>query len=286
MGKRLWGLVFVFVLGFLLLGAAGCGQEEQQKLRVATGTSLIAAIVSQLGGEHVEVTNIIPPGACPGHFDLKPSDVQKLAKARLFLRHDWQGQMFTADLIKSVHNEELVVVPLAVKGNWMAPPVQRQAIEKIAAVLTKYDPAHKRDYEENKAKAVAAVEAKERELRSRLAAAGVENIKVLCAEMQQGFVSWAGFKVVATYGRPEELTPEKVAALIRKGKEEGVKLVIDNLQSGPDAGKQIAAELGAARVVLSNFPGAWPGTATWEAAVTKNVDLLLEAVKKAQGQGQ
>jgi len=71
--------------------------------------------------------------------------------------------------------------------------------------------------------------------------------------MQQGFLKWAGFDVVATYGRPEELSPKKMQELINKGKEAGIKLVVDNLQSGPDAGAGIAEEIGAAQVI-SNFP--------------------------------
>ena len=33
-----------------------------------------------------------------------------------------------------------------------------------------------------------------------------------------------------------------------------VALVVDNLQSGPNTGKQIAEDIGAAHVTLSNFP--------------------------------
>jgi len=56
--------------------------------------------------------------------------------------------------------------------------------------------------------------------------------------------------------------------------------VVDNLQSGPDAGKGIVKELGAVQVTISNFPRALPQTDTWAAAIDKNVELLLEAVKQ------
>ncbi|MGB9859320.1 MAG: metal ABC transporter substrate-binding protein [Moorellaceae bacterium] len=263
----------------------GCGAPEAGKLKVATGTSLIADIVQKIGGDKVEVVNIVPPSACPGHFDLKPGDVQKLAEARLFLRHDWQGTMFTKELIDSVHNKDLQVVEIAVAGNWMAPPVQKEAVKKIAEVLEEKDPGHKAYYQENAQRLLAAVEEKEKEVRAKLEAAGVRKVKVLCAEMQQGFLKWAGFDIVATYGRPEELNPQKMQELITKGKQAGVKLVVDNLQSGPDAGAGIAKELGAAQVTISNFPGGFPQTDTWSAALDKNVELILKALetlKKSQ----
>lgn len=280
--KRILVLAGVTFLMLVLL-LAGCSTKTQKesKLNVATGSTLIASIVKEIGKDRVVVTNIVPPGVCPGHFDLKPGDVQKLSTAQLLLYHDWESRVFSENLLKSVHNDKLVAVPIAVQGNWMAPPVQKQAIEAISAVLCQHDPANQAFYQENTRKALAEVEAKEKELRTKLQAANVGQVKILCAEMQQGFLKWAGFQIVGTYGRSEDFTPQKMQELLRKGREEGVKLVVDNLQSGPEAGKGLAEELKAPHVVLSNFPGAWPGTDTWAAAVTKNVDLLLEALKKS-----
>lgn len=280
--KRIYSRITAIILVILLLAISGCAAKESPKLKVATGTSLIADIVKNVGGDKVETVNIVPPAACPGHFDLKPGDVQKLAEARLFLRHDWQGKMFTKELIESVHNKDLQVVEVAVAGNWMAPPVQKEAVTKIAGILMEKDPSNRAYYEQNADRLVSQIEAKGQETLSRLQAAGAGGVKVLCSEMQQGFLKWAGFDVVATYGRPEELSPQKMQELINKGKQAGVKLVVDNLQSGPDAGKGMAKELGAAKVTISNFPGGLPQTDTWSAALDKNVELLLDALKEVK----
>jgi hypothetical protein len=40
----------------------------------------------------------------------------------------------------------------------------------------------------------------------------------------------------------------------------------------------IAKEIGAAQVTLSNFPGGFEGTETWAQAIAKNVDLLIAAI--------
>ncbi|HHV75626.1 MAG TPA: zinc ABC transporter solute-binding protein [Thermoanaerobacterium sp.] len=119
---------------------------------------MIADIVKNVGGDKVEVVNVVPPAACPGNFDLKPGDVQKLAEARLFLRHDWQGSMFTKELIESVHNKDLQVVEVAVAGNWMAPPVQKEAVTKFAGVLMEKDPSNRAYYEQNADRLVSQIE--------------------------------------------------------------------------------------------------------------------------------
>jgi zinc transport system substrate-binding protein len=55
-------------------------------------------------------------------------------------------------------------------------------------------------------------------------------------------------------------------------------LVVNNLQDGKDAGKALAEELGAKNLNLSNFPGGFDDTETWEKAIDRNIELILEAV--------
>jgi zinc transport system substrate-binding protein len=101
--------------------------------------------------------------------------------------------------------------------------------------------------------------------------------------MQAGFVKWAGFDVVATYGRPEELSVGQVAELVAKARQAGVVLVIDNLQSGATATSEaMARDVGAVQVTISNFPGGLKGTESWEKALDRNVELLFEALARAK----
>jgi hypothetical protein len=122
-------------------------------------------------------------------------------------------------------------------------------------------------------------------VKNRLQDAGVANVKVICAEMQAGFVSWAGFNITATFGRPEDLSPADVDQLITEAKQAGVALVIDNLQSGSTTlGASIEGDVNAIPVTISNFPGGLENTETWERAIDKNVDLLLEALQEWRAQ--
>lgn len=277
----------VVVAGLLLAGCArdqagqpvDQGVPEPVKLKVVTTTSLIGHIVQEVGRDRVEVANIIPPASCPGHFDVKPTDMAILVDAAVFFMHAWQGEMFTDELIRAARNEELEKVVLAVQGNWMTPPVQSEAVTTITAALAAADPANASFYEENAAVLKQQVETVGREMKARLDAAGVNEVKVLVSEMQTGFLKWAGFDVAGHFGRPEDTSPKQMEELIKLGRDSGVTLVVDNLQSGHDAGKAIARELGAKHVMLSNFPGGFAGTDTWAQAIERNVDLLLDTLK-------
>ena len=256
----------------------GCSPAGTSKLKIVTSTSLLASIVERVGGDMVDVVNIIPPAQCPGHFDVKPGDIQKLADADLFLLHGWQGEMFSQDLIASANNPDLTVVTIDVKGNWITPPVQLEATDKITTALCRVDDKNSSAYQKSAAEFKEKIEAKEAEIKAKLAQVKLSDVNVMCADQLPGFVQWAGLNMVATYGDPDSLTPKVVKDLVDKGRQAGVTLIIDNLQSGQNAGAGIAEELGCKRVILSNFPGGFDNTETWEKAIDRNIELLLEAI--------
>ena len=160
----------------------------------------------------------------------------------------------------------------------MAPPYQAEAVAKIAAVLSEIDEPNSAYFQRRAERRQEEILTKGDELQTDLEEAGVNEVSVICSSLQTGFVEWAGFEVVATYGRPEELTPAKVADIVASAKAAGVALVIDNLQSGPEAGKAMAQDIGAVQVTISNFPGGFEDTETWEKTIINNIDLLLEAL--------
>jgi len=273
-------LAIVMLLLILMVLFPGCSEEQaSNKLKVVTTTSIIASIVEQVGADMVEVTNIIPPAQCPGHFDVKPGDIQMLADAQLFFKHGWQGEMFSTQLIDSANNPDLVVVTLNIDGNWMTPAVHSQAVGNITAALAEADPENAVFYQDNAKSFQEAIAAKGNELKAELTAANVSQYKVICGNMIKGLIVWSGFNVLASYPRPEDLTPQKMQELINTGRQSGVAIVIDNLQSGKaDAGVIMAEEIGAAQVTLTNFPGGFDNTETWEKALEKDVELLLAAL--------
>ncbi len=269
------GLTATLVLG-------GCSPTTTAKLSVVTSTSLIAQVVKRVGDDRVDVINIIPPAQCPGHFDVKPGDIQKLAEAGLFLLHGWQGEKFSQELIASANNPDLTVVTLDIQTtenqNWMVPAVQMEAVDIITSALCQVDNENSAAYQQSAAEYKDKISAKEAEIKAKLAGENLSSINVMCAETQAGFVGWVGFNIVTTYGHSDSLTPQVVKELVDTGRDSEATLIIDNLQSGKDTGKAITEELGSTRITLSNFPGGFENTETWEKAIDKNIELILAAI--------
>jgi zinc transport system substrate-binding protein len=274
-------LVIILLLSLVLsIFTGGCAEEDNSKLKIVTSTSLIAQIVERIGGDKVSVVNIIPPAQCPGHFDVKPGDIQKLADAALFIIHNWQGEKFSADLIASANNKNLTTVSIEQAGNWMEPQVQRDAADKIAEILARLDSDSAAAYNKAAVEYKNTVTAKETEIKNKLADKNLAAVNVLCDEQQAGFVKWAGLNILSTYGRPETFTPQIVKDLVDKGKTGKVTLVIDNMQTGGESGKSLAEQLGVKQITLSNFPGGYDDTGTWEKAIDKNIELILNITGK------
>jgi len=284
--KKLGILVAAILVLSLAVGTlfGGCTTESPSNLKVVTSTSLLTQIVQRVGGDKVDVVNIIPPAQCPGHFDAKPSDIQKLADADLFLLHGWQGEKFSQDLIASAGNPDLTVTQVNAKvgenTNWMTPSVQQAATDKVASALAQLDTGNSSYYQKSATDYKDMVAAKEAVIRARTAQANLPSVNVMCADMQTGFVKWVGFNLITTFGRPDSLTPQVVKELVDKGKAQNVSLIIDNMQSGQDAGAGIAEELGCTRIILTNFPGGFENTETWEKAIDRNIELIMAAVAR------
>lgn len=278
-----WGILVAAVMVLTLALTAllgGCASESSAKLKVVTSTSLMEYIVKQVGGDIVDVTNLVPPNQHPGNFDVKPGDIQNLSSADLFLLHGWPGEGYADKLIISASNPNLKVVKAGIDGNWMIPSVQAAAVDKVSSVLIEIDSKHTSAYQQAAEAYKKIIEAKEANIKNKLTQVNVAAVQVIVSARQADFLQWAGFQVTGTFANAQALTPQVIKELVDKGKTAGVILVINNLQDGKDAGKAIAGELGVKNLNLSNFPGGFDGTETWEKAIDYNIDILLDGIKR------
>jgi zinc transport system substrate-binding protein len=276
--KKFFAMLLAF-LSFSTILLGGCNDTNTIKLKVMTSTSLMTYIVEQIGGTYVEAINLVPPNRHPGNFDIKPDDIQKLATAKLFLLHGWPGETYADKLVAAANNPNLKVIKATVDGNWMIPSIQSAATDKVSSVLCEVDPNNATSYKKNADKYKATIQVKDTEIKNKLVKANVSKINVIASSRQADFLQWAGFNVVATFNSPSSLTPQVVKDLVDKGKTGAVTLIINNLQDGEDAGKAIAEELKAKNLNLSNFPGGFSNTETWEKTIDYNVNILINAIK-------
>ena len=287
MNKKLVpGTLAVLVLASTFTALSCTQPSTEPSTDIMAGSSFIANIIQEVADNEVETHALIPPGVCPGHYDVKPSDIEALANSKALIIHNYQQDYQNVlGAIEAADNPDLMIRVINMTGNWMVPSVQAEGVGKIAQALGEIYPENADYYQENAMEREQAILAYGAAVEDRLEDAEANGVKVICAEMQAGFAGWAGFDIVATFGRPEDLTPAQVADLIDEAQGAGAALIIDNLQSGSTTlGASLEQDVAAIPVTISNFPGGLENTETWEKAIDKNVDLLLDALNEWEEQ--
>ena len=98
--NKIINLIIFSLIFFLLIN---CFPRKSAQIKVLVTTSLIETIVANIGHERIEVISIIPSGMCPGHFDLKPHNVQLASSCQVLFFHGWEK--WINELKKSVNNK-------------------------------------------------------------------------------------------------------------------------------------------------------------------------------------
>jgi len=236
------------VLAVLL--AAGCQHQGGDRLTIVASTANVGAVIRAVGGDRVECITLAPAGMCPGHFDIRPSHVAAVARADLIVRQGWED--WFDGLARELPEPRARVYTCSTGGNWMLPDVHRRAVGELTGLLAGLDSVAADTFRSRAAVYLARVDSAA--LLARASFSGRVLPRALAAEHQAPFLRWLGFRVVATYGRPEEFTASELTRLASVGADSAVGIVIDNLQSGPGAGRSLAEALHARHADLTNFP--------------------------------
>jgi len=242
---------------------------EGKPIVLAT-TSVLASIVRDLAGDRVVVEVIASPSICPAHYDVKPSDVEKVREASLILRHGFEP--WVEDLVKASGSNASIV---NIKGPWNTPRFLREKYVAVANILNEYLDIN---VSVNLERCLRVINKTSEWLKSFAEENGFTGTPVVAMKWQEGFLSFLGFNIVASYGPPEKVTPRQYEELIMNATEKNALLVVDNLQSGTELGRKIASEINGVEVALTNFPGTAPRLDNMTEVMKYNTQLLAQAL--------
>jgi zinc transport system substrate-binding protein len=235
---------------------------------VTSDTILSGMCEALLPSDIFVITAILPSGQCPGHYDVKLTDIAKVKQADLVI--SFRGMPF-------MNQTEIAAdknLPIDTNGrNWMAPPSYIAGLSILADKLVKRFPEQRQQILTRKERAIWKTDETVRSLNSRLQQASVSQKPVIASSMLKEPLEWMGFRVACDYGRPESLSTKEIVELTRIGKDQKAVMIVDNLQSGPEAGKGIAEALKVPHVIFSNFPS----EKGYAATLSENVNAALAA---------
>lgn len=270
--------LFLTIMGIALLGVSTSHSNTSQEGNartvrgiVASDTILSGMIASLLPPKRYFVEAMLPPGQCPGHYDVKLSDIERIKKAHLIV--SFKGMPFMDNAGPAGKNQLLMD---AGGRNWMAPESYIHGLTILAEGLSERFPEDKDEIMRRKEETIRLVRTAANSLLEKIERVGITGKAIIASSMQKETLEWMGFRVMAEYGRPEAMSARKFARLSKIARDQHAIVVVDNLQSGPYAGKGIAEALGVPHVVLTNFPSEKGYLAT----LGENVDAVVNAVMR------
>ncbi|MBK8478336.1 MAG: zinc ABC transporter substrate-binding protein [Opitutaceae bacterium] len=216
---------------------------------VITTTSTLGAAAQAVGGDSVSVETILPPGSCPGHFDLEPAQVRRLLACELFLRHDFQSFLDGRLLANGVARDRIAALPaaggLCVPDTFVA--LGRAAAEALAVRLPGETEALR-----TRAEALAH-EAQTRGNTLLARTARLRGKPVAGALHQAAFLRWLGLDVRCVLPGGDDPTPGAVSRALTEIRATGALAIVGNVPSGRRLPSTLASR-GPPLVMFDNFP--------------------------------
>jgi len=263
------GMVLILPLMFLWMSVVEVEGATDKPIIVCT-TSAVGSIVQEFLGDTADVVVLVQPGLCPADFDMKPSDVYAVSNAKILFKQNIPGEFWLQGLLDAAGNTNLTQV--AIPGVYNTPEGAKNYIRWVGGNLTQILNV---DLDAKISEMLMDVDDVSSWMASQAQALQASTVKVICMNWLKTFVESVGFTVVATYNPPETLSAGDINSLIATAQSEGVALIVDNLQIDVDFGRGIASQVGAEHVVLTNFPGAIPGTANLAQMLRHNAEQLF-----------
>jgi ABC-type Zn uptake system ZnuABC Zn-binding protein ZnuA/ABC-type Mn2+/Zn2+ transport system permease subunit len=266
---RTRGLALAGALGALLL-VAGCGGSSSAsgKVAVVATTTQIGDFAREVGGDKVDVTQILAPNTDPHDYEPRPDDVTNTADAKIVFTNGDNLDAWMGKVVSDGGSDAKVVdlgatVPVKVPGEPGGPEASRYdphwwhdsrnaeaAVDQIAAQLSQVDPIDRTTFESNARAYVEKLKRLDAGITSCIDAVPADNRKLVTDHDAFGyFANRYGIDVVGavipsqtTQSQPNAKDLSDLANLVH---EQGVKAVFPESSLSPKLAETIASQTGA-----------------------------------------
>ena len=285
--NRLSALVCACTLSLSLL--TGCGTQPADtaagdgRLRVLTSFYPMYDFACKIGGDCIDVTNMVPSGTEPHDWEPSTNDLKNLEKADVFTYNGADMEPWADDLLVSRSDTLRVVeasenVELRTTDGehehahehedadhhhgdfdphvWLDPENAKIEMEAIRDALCAADPEHSTVFQSNYEKYAAELDALDAEFREKLAP--LPNRTIVVAHEAFGYLCDAyGLTQVGIEGLSPDSEPDpgRMAEVIDFVREHSISTIFFEELVSPKVAEAIASETGAQAKMLSPLEG-------------------------------
>ena len=245
----------VFYAG-LIVGLIGC-QDDSSSERVshadiATSTTYLESAAGEFVRDVSRIIRLVPPGMCPAHFDIRPSQVQRLRGCKILIRFDFEKSLDKK--VAGVIGTGLKVAEVRIRGGLCQPESYLSACTQIGWALFSAEIITQDIYNHVIKNVSARMKRLNDWISRKVRSAGLTDRAVVASVHQAEFCKSMGLKVVATFSNSDTAGTAEISAVVESARRAGVKLVIANRPEGRRLADKIASMIDAKVVVFDNFP--------------------------------
>jgi len=255
---------------------AGCENRGSDPIQpeIAVTNSYLQCAVKDLCPD-VEVLCLAPPGMCPGHFDILPSQVRQLAHCRMLLLFDFQKSI--EDSLSRMKENGLKIYLVKASPGLCVPETYVAICTEVCNILCSQHPEKAGQYAQRLGLIQQRLEHVAAELAAGVKQAGPGSAKVIASNHQAQFAQWLGLETVATFVGSDIETVSNINDCLKKAQGQDVRFVIANKQEGTALAEALADRLGAKAIVFANFPVCDSHGNGFDQLLRENVRILVEA---------
>jgi ABC-type Zn uptake system ZnuABC Zn-binding protein ZnuA len=289
----------------VLFLVAACGpaddgsRDPEVPIRVVTTSTVFADLIRHAGGDRVEVTSLVPPGADVHTYQATPEDLRAASVAELVVMNglgldDWLEETLRVAasdapvlrLAEDLDGVDLLPGESPDTQNphlWMDVSYARLYVGRIAATLERADPGHAAEIEASSGAYAADLTALDAWVRSEMASIPEVNRRaVIFHDALPYFARAYGLVVVgvAVEAPGQDPSAGEIAELVDAIRANGVKAIFSEAQFPTALVDQLARETGA-RVVADIYDDALgddPVT-SYAAMIRWDVEQFVEALR-------
>lgn len=270
--------LFLCAVCCIFSGCKNKGYEQESEITVAN--SYLHAVVKDLCGDSQEIFSLVPPGMCPGHFDISPSKVNQLCSCEILFVFDFQQNIENA--IPRIKDQGLEVCKIKPSPGLCIPETYLAITKQIAEALSKKYPEKQKYYLVRLTEIEKRLENLTKKIDEKMKKSELENINVVASQHQTEFAKWLGLNPVSTFAGRDMVTPAKINRNLKEANQNQIGFIIANKQEGTKLAHSLAEHLKVKLVVFSNFPLSNQQNdmpAGFDGLVCENVNNLLEAME-------
>ena len=291
------------VIAALFFSAAFGSARAQDKLAIASFSTILTEIAQKVGGQEVAVTSLIQPGQDPHEFQLSPSDLQTVSGARLVLTSGKNLERYFNNVRDATKADVLPVGDKLPKLKMQAGEDDKEAkgaliedphwwnsvpnVEKATFIvrdeLIKLDPAHTDEYRANAESYANQLQQLNTWAKQKIAELPRDHRKLVTShDAFQYFAREYGFKIYSIEGLSTEDEPSlrHVSDLVDQIRKQHVKAIFLENALNPKVSVEITRESGAkiGGTLYADGLGAADG-GTYEGMIKHNVTTIVDALK-------